>query len=69
MAPVYERACRVAYGWYLRRQSHRWRSREHVRLEPECLKLHTASHRDEVMAAFENAMGETLRGARTVLTG
>jgi hypothetical protein len=69
LAPIYERACRFAYGWYLRRQSDRWRSREHVRLEPECLKLHTASHRDEVMAAFEKAMAETLREAGTLLAG
>lgn len=53
VAPLYERACRAAYGWYLRRQAPRWQSSEQVRLERECLKLHTTSHRSEVMARFE----------------
>ncbi len=69
IAPLYERTCRFAYGWYLRRQAPRWRSREQVRMEPECLKLHTASHREEVMARFEVAMAEALRAARVEAAG
>ena len=56
LAPLYERVCRVAYGWHLRRRSHTWRSRDQVRLEAECLKLHTHSHRQEVMEQFERAL-------------
>ena len=56
LAPLYERVCRVAYGWHLRRRSHLWRSRDQVRLEAECLKLHTHSHRQEVMEQFERAL-------------
>jgi hypothetical protein len=63
LAPAYERVCRAAYGWYLRRQAPRWRSRDQVRLEPECLKLHTASHRTQVMARYEAAMSQALAAA------
>jgi hypothetical protein len=56
LAPVYERACRVLYGWHLRRRAHTWRSRDQVRLDAECLKLHTHSHRREVMEQFERAL-------------
>jgi hypothetical protein len=56
IAPLYERLCRVLYGRYLRRRAHTWRSRDQVRLEAECLKLHTSSHRREVMARFERAL-------------
>jgi hypothetical protein len=55
-APIYERACRIVYGWHLRRRAHTWRSRDQVRIEPECLKLHTHSHRREVMEQFERAL-------------
>ena len=56
VAPLYERLCRIAYGQHLRRRAHTWRSRDQVRLEPECLKLHTTSHRREVMERFEDAL-------------
>jgi hypothetical protein len=56
VAPLYERLCRLAYGRHLRRRAHTWRSRDQVRLEPECLKLHTTSHRREVMERFEDAL-------------
>jgi hypothetical protein len=59
-APLYERVCRAAYGWYLRRQSATWQSRDQVRLERECLKLHTSSHRPDVMVRFEEAVAATL---------
>ena len=53
IAPIYERLCRFAYRQHLRRRAHTWRSRDQVRLENECLKLHTSSHRREVMERFE----------------
>lgn len=56
LAPLYERTCRALYGWHLRRRAHTWRSRDQVRLEAECLKLHTHSHRREVMEQFEQAL-------------
>lgn len=62
VAPAYERMCRALYGWHLRRQAPRWRSRDQVRLEDECLKLHTTSHRAEILARFEAAMAEVVGG-------
>lgn len=59
-AQVAELACRAVYRWHLRRQSARWRSRDQVRLEDECLKLHTSSHRAETMAGFERALADAL---------
>jgi hypothetical protein len=56
IAPVYERACRMLYRWHLRRRAHTWRSHDQVRLEREFLKLHTHSHRREVMEQFERAL-------------
>ena len=55
-APLYERLCRLIYGGHLRRRAHTWRSRDQVRLDRECLKLHTHSHRREVMEQFEQAL-------------
>jgi hypothetical protein len=65
VAPLYERLCRFIYGRHLRGQSHRWRSRDQVRLEPECLKLHTSSHRREVMERFERALEDAFRKAES----
>jgi hypothetical protein len=65
-APLYERACRLLYGWHLRRRSHTWASREQVRLEPECLKLHTSSHRKDVMDRFDRAVTAALDAAETI---
>lgn len=56
MAPVFERVARALYGWHLRRRAAAWQSRDQVRLEPECLKLHTSSHRASTMAKFDAAM-------------
>lgn len=58
IAPLYEQVCRLIYGAHLRRRAHTWRSRDQVRLEKECLKLHTSSHRREVMERFERALEE-----------
>jgi hypothetical protein len=50
-----ESICRRAYSAYLRRHARTWRSPEQVRLEPDCLKLHTQSHRQSVLTRFEEA--------------
>ena len=68
VAPLYERACRAAYMWHLGRRRTSWQSRDQVRLEPECLKLHTSSHRQTVMDRFERALAkaENARRVRAV---
>lgn len=55
-AQIAERLARWAYGWHLQRRAAAWQSRDQVRLEAECLKLHTSSHRASTMAKFESAM-------------
>lgn len=60
LAALYERVCRAAYSWHLQRQASGWRSRDQVRLDDECLKLHTSSHRADVMARFEAAVSAVL---------
>ena len=55
-AQLAERISRAMYGWHLRRRSASWQSREQVRLEPECLKLHSSSHRMATIERFEAAM-------------
>lgn len=76
VAPVAEPVCRWSYRAYLLHRAHTWTSRDQVRLEPECLKLHTSSHRREVMERFERALAETMtvndeaaRAARPVRAG
>jgi hypothetical protein len=61
VAPLVERFCRAAYGWHLRRRAPSWQSHDQVRLEPQCLKLHTSSHRQSVMERFEIAVAEAER--------
>lgn len=56
-----ERLCRAAYGWHLRRRRSSWSSPEQVRLEPECLKLHTQSHRRRVLERFDEAVRRALK--------
>ncbi|MGH9175788.1 MAG: hypothetical protein ACRD1H_15595 [Vicinamibacterales bacterium] len=69
IAPLYERLCRFIYGRHLRRRAHTWQSRDQVRLEPECLKLHTSSHRREVMEKFERRLESVVQQAEAeVLT-
>jgi hypothetical protein len=63
LAPVIERAARALYGWHLRRRSATWRSHDQVRLEPECLKLHTTSHRADTLARFEAAVASAVDAA------
>ena len=62
-AQVGERVCRAVYRWHLRRRAASWQSSDQVRLEDECLKLHTSSHRLETMARFEAAMADALAAA------
>ena len=61
LGPVYERFCRVVYRRHLQRRASSWRSRDQVKLEAECLKLHTSSHRRAVMERFEIAVAEAER--------
>lgn len=57
---VVESICRVAYRSYLVRRSASWRSPEQVRLESDCLKLHTQSHRQSVLERFDCALRQAL---------
>lgn len=54
-----EWACRTAYRSYLRRKSATWDSPEQVKLDDDCLKLHTHSHRRSVLERFERIVDET----------
>jgi hypothetical protein len=55
-AQIAERCARSLYGWHLRRRAATWQSRDQVRLEAECLKLHTSSHRTTTLQRFDAAM-------------
>jgi hypothetical protein len=69
IAPMAERLCRWLYRAHLGRRAHTWKSRDQVRLDPECLKLHTSSHRREVMERFEQALEDAVQSAeQEVLT-
>jgi hypothetical protein len=59
-AAAIEIACRAAYGWHLKRRAASWRSPGQVRLEADCLKLHTRSHRQSILDRFSEAMAEAL---------
>jgi hypothetical protein len=61
IAPLYERVCRFAYHRHLRRRAASWQSHDQVRLQAECLKLHTSSHRRAVMERFEISVAEAER--------
>jgi hypothetical protein len=60
-APLAEAASRIVYRWHLRRKAATWQSRDQVRLAPECLKLHTSSHRASIIERFERAMVDALQ--------
>jgi hypothetical protein len=53
---VIERVCHLSYRAYLCRRAAQWQSPEQVRLEAECLKLHTQSHRQSVLARFDRML-------------
>lgn len=59
-AQLAERLSRALYGWHLRRKSATWQSRDQVRIEKECLKLHTSSHRASTIRKFDATMTEVL---------
>jgi hypothetical protein len=59
-----EAACRRAYTWHLRRRSRSWQSPEQVRLQPDYLKLHTRSHRQNILDRFDHAVEHALDRAR-----
>ena len=61
IAPLMERAARALYGWHLGRRAPTWQSRDQVRLEPECLKLHTSSHRAAALERYQAALAEALQ--------
>jgi hypothetical protein len=54
--PLGEMVCRSAYRAYLRRRAATWRSPEQVRLQADCLKLHTQSHRQSVLERFDRGV-------------
>ena len=62
-APALERLARALYGWHLRRRSAAWQSRDQVRLERECLKLHTTSHRAATLERYDTAVAALMRDA------
>ena len=55
-----ERICCFAYRRYLLRRASSWQSPEQVRLEADCLKLHTQSHRRSVLERFDRAVRDAL---------
>ena len=57
---VLESLARAIYSWHLERRAATWQSVDQVRLEAECLKLHTISHRASTLEAFEAAMERAL---------
>lgn len=55
-APLLEPASRALYGWHLRRRAASWATRDGVRIDAECLKLHTSSHRQAILQRYEAAL-------------
>ena len=51
-----EYLCRRAYRAYLTRRASTWQSPEQVRLDPDCVKLHTQSHRQSILSRFDRAV-------------
>ncbi len=56
LAPLAELICRTAYRSHLGRRAATWRSPEQVRLQADCLKLHTQSHRQSVLDRFDRGV-------------
>ncbi len=57
---IAETLCRRAYRGYLERRSARWESPDQVVLGDCVLKLHTRSHRADVLERFEHAVHDAL---------
>ena len=68
LAQVAEGIARKLYGWHLKRRAASWTSSDQVRLEAECLKLHTSSHRASTIAKFDAAMKAALNTKDTKAT-
>jgi hypothetical protein len=62
---VLESMARAIYGWHLERRAATWQSIDQVRLEAECLKLHTSSHRATTLERYEAAVARALQAAPT----
>jgi hypothetical protein len=60
---IVEKACRAAYGAYLRRKAGSWQSPEQVQLRSDYLKLHTRSHRQSILERFDQAMAAAVARA------
>lgn len=60
LAALAELVCRRAYGAYLRRRAADWQSPEQVELGVDRLKLHTRSHRREILHRFDEAVQDNL---------
>jgi hypothetical protein len=55
-----EAVCRTAYRGYLTRRAATWRSPEQVRLQDDCVKLHTQSHRQSVLDRFDRRVRQVV---------
>lgn len=60
LAVLAELACRYAYGAYLKHRAAGWQSPEQVELGVDRLKLHTRSHRREILHRFDEAVQDNL---------
>ena len=58
-----ELMARAIYGWHLKRRAATWQSIDQVRLEAECLKLHTSSHRAATLERYEAGVARALQAA------
>ena len=58
-----ESMARAIYGWHLKRRAATWQSIDQVRLEAECLKLHTSSHRAATLERYEAGVARALQAA------
>jgi hypothetical protein len=63
-AAAAEHLSRFAYRAYLLRRRAGWQSPDQVRLDVDCLKLHTQSHRRAIMERFEEGVRNWELGAR-----
>lgn len=68
-ASILEAISRALYGWHLRRRAAGWQSQDQVKLEPECLKLHTSSHRASTIRKFDAAVAEVLSRVSVTVAG
>ncbi len=62
LGTLLEACCRAAYRRYLLRQRSTWQTPEEVVLDRDFLKLHTRSHRQEVLERFRLALAQALSG-------